>query len=171
MPNGDAAAAAFSDRVQPLRAFGSRKTLAAVVLAGTTVGTLDLIYAISIWWLQGVPAKVIPLSIASGAVGEAAFAGGGAMIILGAALHYSIALMMAGAFLFATSRWPSLVSRPYRIGAAYGTFLYLLMNFLVVPLSRAPLGRPPVLIAFADLGAHVLLVGIPIVLIASRTRA
>lgn len=139
--------------------------------AGAVAGTLDLAFAITAWSLQGVPAKMIPLSIASGLLGKEAFAGGVGTIAMGIALHFFIAFLMAAAFILASAWAPSIVTRPVRFGAAYGALLYCVMNFIVVPLSRAPISRPPLPMAAADLAAHILLVGIPIAMIAARGRA
>jgi hypothetical protein len=141
------------------------------LLAGGLAGTLDLIFAISAWSLQGVPAKIIPLSIASGILGKGAFAGGFGTVALGLALHYLIALSMAVTFMAAAAKVPTLTDRPIPTGAVYGAVLYIFMNFLVVPLSRAPIGRPPLAMALADLAAHMLLVGVPIALVAACRRS
>jgi hypothetical protein len=138
---------------------------------GLIAGSCDLIYAITAWSTQGVPAKMIPLSIASGVLGKAAFAGGLGTIVFGVSLHFMIAVVMAAAFAAAAAAFPALVCRPIRTGACYGLLLYGIMNYLVVPLSRAPISRPPIFMAMADLGAHLLLVGIPIALITARSLA
>lgn len=149
----------------------SGSTWRAALGAGVVAGTLDLVFAVTAWTLQGVPAKTIPMSIASGVLGKDAFSGGAGTIALGLTLHYAIVFLMAFALLVAAAWAPTILAKPLRWGGAYGAFLYLIMNFVVVPLSRAPIGRPPLTMAMADFGAHVLLVGIPMALVASRLRA
>jgi hypothetical protein len=149
----------------------SRTGLGSAVGAGAVAGLLDLTYAIAAWSTQGIPAKIIPLSVASGLLGKEAFSGGSGTIVLGVALHFLLAIVMAAAFVGAARSFPTLTSMPVRCGAAYGALIYLVMNFVVVPLSRAPINRPPLLMAAGDFLAHMLLVGVPIALIAARARS
>jgi hypothetical protein len=80
---------------------------------------------------------------------------------------------MAGVYWLACRRWPALLRRPLPAGIAYGLGTWVVMNYVVVPLSRA--SSPPFIPAwFADgLLAHVLLVGLPFAFIArwSANRA
>jgi hypothetical protein len=146
-------------------------SLGSIVGGGIVAGLLDLTYAIAAWSTQGVPAKIIPLSIASGLLGKDAFGGGVGTIALGVTLHFLLATAMAAGFVTAANFFPTLTARPVRFGAAYGALIYLIMNFVVVPLSRAPLSPPPLIMAAGDFLAHMLLVGVPIALIAARGRA
>lgn len=50
---------------------------------------------------------------------------------------------------------------PWLCGAVYGVFLYVVMNYVVVPLSRAGPGSKDVLWITLSVLAHMLLVGIP----------
>ena len=51
-------------------------------------------------------------------------------------------------------------------GSIYGGGIFLVMNFVVVPLSRAAGRLPPVEVYAAGFVVHMLLVGLPIALIA-----
>lgn len=143
------------------------------LLAGSTVGSLDLVYICTFWALRDVgPAKILQ-SVAAGWVGrEAAFGGGAPMAMLGLVSHYAIATVMALAYLLAATRLPALAKRPFLFGPAYGIALYLAMNYVVVPLSAAATPRP------VDWGAgdalhllaHMFLVATPIALFARRAQ-
>jgi hypothetical protein len=143
--------------------------LAFVLAGGLVAGTLDIIYACLFWALKSdVPTQRILQSVAAGLLGEASFQGGVATAALGLALHYLIALSMALAYYLVARRWAPLSQRPVLYGALYGLLLYVIMNYVVVPLSAAgPGSRDPLWITLTIL-AHVLLVGIPISLFVRR---
>jgi len=134
-----------------------------VVLGGLVAGALDILYAIVFWALKGVAPVRILQSIAAGVQGkEAAVAGGMSSALLGLLLHFMMALMMAGAYYLASRRLSKLAHRPLLFGALYGLLLYVVMNYIVVPLSAAGPGQPPSGLWMAcSIVAHVVLVGIP----------
>ena len=134
-----------------------------VILAGLVAGALDILYAIGVWGLQGIPAERILQSVASGVLGKASFSGGAGAAALGLTLHMLIALVMAATYFIAACKWRVLVLRPWLCGTLYGLLLYVVMNFVVVPLSAAPVRHPANLIAIVRaLLPHVVLVGLPI---------
>ena len=129
------------------------------VLAGAfTLATLDLVYACSFWaWLRHVPPVRVLQYIASGAIGDAAFAGGIATAVLGAGLHYFIATMMVWAYYLASRRFHVLVEYPLRYGLPYGLLLWGLMTHVVVPLSLAqPSAKPLMLAVLTNFLMHLL---------------
>ena len=145
---------------------------ALLVLAGGLVaGTLDIAYACTFWALKrGVPAMRIFQSVASGLLGESAFEGGGWTAALGLALHYFIALSMSATYYLVAGWWPLLRQRPLPCGAGYGLVLYVVMNYVVVPLSAAgPGSKNPLWIALS-IAVHALLIGVPIAFFARRAH-
>ena len=123
----------------PATMFSPRSLRGAPVLAGgLLVGTLDLVFACA-WWM--VAADVAPIrifqSIGAGVYGAASFEGGLRTATVGGALHYLIATAMVFAYALAATRWRGLARQPWRWGALYGALLYVLMNYLIVPLSAA----------------------------------
>lgn len=102
------------------------------------IGSLDLVFASSYWAIAAsVPPIRILQSVATGVLGKASYEGGSKTAALGAGLHYFIIAMFVLAY-YVASRWiPALAQRPVACGLAYGLLLYLLMNYLVLPLSRA----------------------------------
>lgn len=134
-----------------------------LILAGLVAGVLDILYAIGIWGMQGIPAQKILQSVASGILGKASFRGGAGTAMLGLALHMLIALAMATTYFVAARKWQVLALRPWLCGSLYGLLLYAVMTFVVVPLSAATVGHPWDAMAIARaLLPHVLLVGLPI---------
>ena len=143
---------------------------ATLVLAGGLVaGTFDIVYACVFWALRrDVPVERILQSVAAGLLGKASFEGGVATATLGVALHYLIAMSMSFTYYLVAQRWSLLRERPVLAGAAYGLLLYVIMNHVVVPLSRAgPASTDPLWIGLS-IAVHALLIGVPIALFARR---
>jgi hypothetical protein len=74
--------------------------------------------------------------------------------------------VMAAVFVVASLAWPWLRAHAVQWGMIYGGAIFLVMNFVVVPLSRASSALPPLELYAAGFVVHVLLVGLPIALIA-----
>ena len=136
---------------------------------GLIAGTLDIAFACIYWAIEaGVPAQRIFQSVAAGLLGEASFRGGAATAALGLGLHYFIATSMSLAFYLVALRRPALVRQPVTYGVAYGLLLYVIMNYVVVPLSAAGRGSKDPLWIGLTVAVHALLIGVPIALCARR---
>ena len=149
---------------------GGRVTVPGTVIAGGLVaGALDITYACAFWAIKtGLPPRRIFQSVAAGLLGEASFDGGWSTALLGLALHFCIGLSMAVTFYFVARRLPVLVRYAIVMGAAYGLLLYAIMNFVVVPLSRAGGGSRDPLWTGLTVLVHMFLIGVPIALSARR---
>jgi hypothetical protein len=138
-----------------------------VLAGGLVAGTLDISYACIFWALKaGVSPQRIFQSVAAGLLGKASFDGGAATAALGLALHYFIATMMALTYYLVARRLPLLARRPLLFGAAYGLLLYLIMNYVVLPLSAAGSGSKDPLWVSLSIVVHALFIGIPCALFA-----
>lgn len=148
----------------------SWRDLALTILLATVVaGTLDITDA-CLWWgiTKGVPPERIFQSIASGLLGKAAFKGGAQTVALGLALHFAIMAVMVAVYVLASQRLRVLTRRPVLMGLGYGAATYVVMNYVVLPLSQVGPRGPFVLPSFINgLAAHLFLVGLTIALIAS----
>ncbi|HEX5378543.1 MAG TPA: hypothetical protein VFW47_08200, partial [Phenylobacterium sp.] len=102
-------------------------------------------------------------------LGKAAADGGLAAAAFGLALHYSIMLVMVGVFVLSATRLPTLTRRPVLWGLLYGLGLYLVMNWIVLPL-RWPetFGAARPISVANQVFANLILVGLPISLITAR---
>ena len=140
-----------------------------ILLATAVAGTLDIADACVYWAItKGAPPARTFQSVASGLLGKAAFKGGAPTAALGLALHFSIMAVMVAVYVAASLRLPILTRRPVLAGLGYGLATYVVMNFVVLPLSNAAPRGPFVLASFVNgLTAHLLLVGLPIALIAA----
>ena len=139
-----------------------RLSTARALLYGTlTVGILDLADAFVFFGLRGARPIRILQSIASGLLGRAAFSGGLRTAVLGAALHFFIAFMIVVTF-FVASRYLAVLRRfPVWSGLIYGVAVYLVMNFVVLPLSAAGRGSLTWPVVANGLIIHMLGVGLP----------
>lgn len=136
------------------------------LIGGLIAATLDICYAIGYWGItKGVPAERVLHSVASGLIGrEAALAGGAGTAALGLFLHYFIAVLMAAAYAVGASRLAWMRRRPWLAATLYGLWLFVAMNFIVVPLSRAGMkGLPPdPLWIGLSIAVHIVFVAWPI---------
>ena len=110
-----------------------------LVVSALVAGTCDICYATGFSYLRSgvAPSRVLDF-VASGALGADAYTGGTATAAIGLAFHYLIALMFT-AFFFAAARvQPALIRHPVISGMVYGLAIYMVMNFVVIPLSRIP---------------------------------
>lgn len=139
------------------------------VLVGTAVaGTADILSAITVWTLRDVAAIRVLQSVASGLLGRDAFAHGASTAWLGVLLHYAIMAVIALVFVLASRRLDVLIRHPLVAGAAYGLLVFLVMTYVVVPLSASPLKPPPPLQVLEGMLIHMVCVGLPISLAAHR---
>lgn len=105
----------------------------AVLLAGLIAGTLDIAAAALI---NGRNPLVILMVIASGLLGKASFQGGLSTVLLGLALQLLMSLLIAAIYILASNRFPELKQYWIAGGLAYGIGIFVVMNYVVVPLSE-----------------------------------
>lgn len=137
---------------------------------GLIAGTLDITGACIVSWLRaGVPPMRIMQSVASGVLGAQAYEGGAKTAVLGLVLHYLIATIWVVVFYVASRKLGFLIERPIPWGLVYGVIVYVLMNFVVLPLSAFPQRTTPTLTSrIINLVIIMLCIGLPIALITRR---
>lgn len=90
----------------------------------------------SFWGIShGVSPVVVLQAVARGVLGNASYEGGARSAALGFGLHYCIAICMAVTYYLVSRKLDVLIRRPIACGLAYGLLLYLIMSFVVLPLS------------------------------------
>ena len=139
----------------------------AIFFAGLLAGVLDITAAFVTWVPQGVPAVRILQGIASGLLGPQAFHQGMAAALLGGAVHFLIAFSAAAVFYLASRKIDFMTRRPILSGVLYGVCVYLMMYWIVMPLSRF---HPPQTITRSIIAiiTHMICVGLPISLMVRR---
>lgn len=142
----------------------------AIVQGGLIAGAMDLTTAFVVYGLLYGPTPVDILhSISSGLLGPAAYEGGVATAVLGGLLHFLIMFVICAIYVAAGMRLAFLIRRPVVAGVLYGIAVYLVMNFVVLPLSAFP--NPvvhPISNHLISVAIQIVCVGLPIALVASR---
>jgi hypothetical protein len=112
-----------------------RGTMGTVLAAGIIAGTID-IGAASL--INGLSPMVILPAVASGILGKDAFTGGTVTALLGLLVQWGISILIAAIYLMVTAPWPGMRRRWRLTGVLAGVAIFMVMNYLVVPLSAAP---------------------------------
>ncbi|HWU74888.1 MAG TPA: hypothetical protein VN043_00150 [Rhodanobacter sp.] len=114
---------------------GSRtSSLAAILYGGLLAGSID-VGAASL--INGISPMIILRAIASGLLGRAAFHGGVPIAMLGLVLQWAMSLLIAAIFVGAARRLGWMHGRWIAAGLAYGVVVFVVMEYVVVPLSAA----------------------------------
>ena len=143
--------------------------LRAIAVGGSIAGALDILFAISFAAYGGRTADWLLQTVATGLLGEDAYAGGWGAAFLGLAGHFAMSLGWAALFVFAASRVPRLIERPVMHGLLFGVLVFVTMRLVILPLSAFPYP-----ISFTSLGArldlvsHLFFFGLPIALAAAK---
>jgi hypothetical protein len=106
--------------------------LRSTLLGGLVAGTVDIGAASLINWVNPL---VICQAIASGLLGRASFHEGASSVALGLVLQWLMSILIAACCVFAGRRLPILRKRWVESGLAFGFITFLVMNYVVVPLS------------------------------------
>ena len=141
------------------------------VIGGLIIGLLHLI--IEDWLVFSLLYKSPFISvlqfIASAALGNAAFASGIATALLGLLFHFFTAFVIAAVFIVSANRIP-LLRRNLILGSLlYGFGAFVVMNFIVLPLSAAPaLPAPTPFQLIETIIDHMLTIGLPLGILLQR---
>lgn len=147
----------------------SRPGAGAVLLTGITVGILDGAAALlNAWFRSAIPPARVFQYIASAMFGRDAYSGGGGMIAAGVFLHFLVAIIWSAIFFVAFPRIPVLRRNKWLVGCAYGIAVWLLMNFVVLPLTQVPPLNFTWQGVVTGLLIHMFVVGVTIVFMVRR---
>jgi len=146
--------------------------VAAVVRIWLIAGTLDITDALVFSAFHHLtPARIFQY-IASGLTGPWAFHAGMASIALGVVIHYAIALFWTLLYWAASARIAILIRQPVLCGLLYGGLVYVVMNFVVLPLSRVhhAHGHTPLPSLINGVLALLFCIGLTVALLTRRQR-
>lgn len=129
---------------------------AAVVGGGLTGGLIDFVGACLIY---GLPPLTVGKAVARGWFGPSAMKAGNDVALIGVASHFGILVIAAAIYVALALRISVLRAQPLIAGLACGLGVYLVMHFVVVPLSAAPNNQPHGAAFWKELASH-LLVGV-----------
>jgi hypothetical protein len=136
--------------------------LRAVAVGGSIAGALDILFAISFAAYGGRTPAWLLQTVATGLLGEDAYAGGWAAAALGLAGHFAMSFGWAALFVFAASRMPRLIEKPLMYGFLFGAIVFVTLSAFPYPVSFTSLG------AGLDLVSHLFFFGLPIALAAAK---
>lgn len=145
--------------------------VATIINAGLIAGTLDITAAIIVAFIRGYSPILIFRYIANAVFGKEAAATGQGMVVTGLLFHFLIALIWV-AFFYAI--YPSVrrfIKSPVVAGLLYGIFVWVMMNLVIVPLSRikqAPFTPSGIIREMAIL---MVCIGLPIAIITYKSFA
>ena len=139
-----------------------------IILAALCAGTLDIADALVFYGQKGVPPARVLQGISFALLGRKAYSMGEFATLLGLCLHFLIATCVAAVYVIASRKLP-LSRHPFLYGGIYGCAVYVVMNYIVLPLSHiGSRPTPPLPALLNGVIALILCVGIPTALI---TRA
>lgn len=147
----------------------NRPRALAVLLTGCVVGVLDGVAAVTNAWLRSgiTPGRVFRY-IASALFGNEAYAPGWVPVMEGVIIHFLIACIWSLLFFLFYPRITLLRQNKWIVGACYGVLVWLVMTFIVLPLSLVPPLKFSTQGVLTGLAIHMLVIGIPISLLANK---
>jgi hypothetical protein len=135
----------------------------AIILAGLLAGTLDGLAAALLFIIRtGKNPLAVFRFIASGVFGQEALSGGVFMAAIGIFFHYVIAAGWSFIFFIACSRLVILWKYWVVSGIGYGLLVWLMMNLVVLPLSRVPSVSMTVNGVLIGISVLIVCIGLPI---------
>jgi uncharacterized membrane protein YagU involved in acid resistance len=144
----------------------STSVVRAALVIGTIAAVTEMLPVFPIQAALGVSPRLVLQSIASGLLGRPAYFGGAATILLGIALHLLISIVAALLYVIASNRWAGLRQHPWLAGVAYGTVVFAVMRYIVVPLSAVAYTQSTDWGMFAtSLAVHIVGFGLPVALL------
>ena len=142
----------------------------AILVTGLIAGVLDGAAAVVVYLIRGgrTPERIFNY-IASGVFGPGAMTGGTPMVFAGIGFHMFIAMGWTILFFLAARQFEMLRRHAIAAAVGYGIFVWLMMNKVVLPLSRVQMAATTTWNSII-VGALVLVVciGFPISLGARR---
>ncbi len=140
----------------------------ALLILALVFGILDILDAALFWGLSmGVGPVDVLQGIASGLVGSEAYHGGMPAAVLGAVLQYCSFFCLLGVSQLLTGRFPVFAERPMAFGLAYGLASFVVVHYLLLPLTSFHIvaGFYPGVFANALL-AQTVFIGLPSAILA-----
>lgn len=137
--------------------------------AGLIIGVLDASAAsLQAYMMRGATPDKVFIFVASGAFGQDANEGGSIMALIGLAFHFIIAITWTLIFYAAYPKINILQTNKILTGILYGLFIWVMMNFVVIPSSL--IGIRPFNLASASIqiAIHLFMIGLPITYFANK---
>jgi hypothetical protein len=136
--------------------------------SGFIIGCLDAVAAsLQAYITRGVTPDKVFVFVASGALGQSAYEGGSIIALVGLAFHFMFAIGWTFLFFYAYQKATTLQSNKILVGMCYGIFIWLIMNFAVIPLSAIGMRPFNLTSSSIQIVIHLFAIGLPISLFAN----
>ncbi|MBN9382149.1 MAG: hypothetical protein J0H74_15380 [Chitinophagaceae bacterium] len=130
-----------------------------LLLTGLLAGLLDAIAAVLLFLARrNKDPRMLFRYIASAVFGKGAFVKGTSMVYKGIIFHFLIAMSWVAIYFFLHAHIPWLDSHPLLAAIGYGILVWIIMNLVVVPNSRAT--PRPFSLSFALINVIILILAI-----------
>ena len=129
----------------------------AILWGGLAAGLMDFAAAMT---MNRLPALTIGRAVASGVYGKGAFKMGDDVAWQGVGLHFGMSLIIAAIYVLAAERLTFMRSSALVWGLLYGVAIFVVMSYVVRPLSRAGVAHYPTANAFFSQFAAMLIFGL-----------
>lgn len=142
--------------------------VATITTAAIISGILDAAAGVVIYWIyKGLNPLQVLQYIASGIFGPSVINGSFVYVLIGLVLHFLIAFAFTYAYYLAFPYIRSFAKNTYVNGLIYGAFIWVFMNYLVLPFANIP-HSPKDVVSVLELIWHSVLVGLPIAIIVEK---
>lgn len=139
-----------------------------ILWSGLVAGVLDATAGVIVYWIfKGLNPLQVLQYIASGIFGPSVINGSFIYVLAGLLFHFIIAFVFAAAYYVAYPYIKPFVKNTIVAGLVYGAFIWLFMNYLVLPNSNIP-HSPKDFVSVIELLWHSFLVGLPIAIITKK---
>jgi hypothetical protein len=140
----------------------SANVVRAILASGSACFILDGIAAMTLFALKGVKPHRVWQGVAGALLGPGSFDRGNFAVALGVFLHFLVAFTAAAVFVLASRHVPWLIDHAIPAGMMYGVAVWVVMNFVVIPLSAMPKRPFNLTLAASQLLIHIFIVGLSI---------
>lgn len=163
------AASPTAMKMNPANARSFRR-VRTVFWIGLVAGTLDISENIIFNAFRHITPYQIFQYIASGLIGGESFIIGWVSVALGVVIHYAIAMTWTVIFYLLSRKLLILTRQAAICGIVYGGAVYVIMNFVVLPMTRVPHARAAVTVASRISGVLALLfcIGLAVALLVKK---
>jgi len=142
------------------------RALRSILLGGVLAASIDIIVACL---LNHRSVPFILHTIAGGLLAQRSYAGGAATALLGLLLQEAMGIIIAAIYVLASRRWAALLQNWVTWGVIYGAVIFVVMNYVVLPLSAWRVIPRFSVLSFAGNVAAMFLFGLIVAFFASRT--
>ncbi len=141
-----------------------------IIATGLLAGILDISGAIISFMIRtGKNPVVIFRFIASAVFGKLAYDGGWVMVVVGVLFHFIIAMSFTVLFFWLYPRLKFISAPIFVTGLVYGILVWVVMNLLVLPLTRIPFNGIKLNVwTFVGIFLLMVCIGVPVAYLAER---